>query len=69
MHPEIFLADIVNDLKETVKLSKALHKWDCSKCTYNNWPAVKCCTMCGNPRESFSRSTSTEEIRNFCVCL
>ncbi|VDD96677.1 unnamed protein product [Enterobius vermicularis] len=54
--------DIVNDLKETVKLSKALHKWDCSKCTYNNWPAVKCCTMCGNPRESFSRSTSTEEI-------
>uniref|UniRef100_A0A0N5AKJ3 Ubiquitinyl hydrolase 1 n=1 Tax=Syphacia muris TaxID=451379 RepID=A0A0N5AKJ3_9BILA len=52
--------DSVNDLRENAKLSKALRKWDCSKCTYNNWPTVKQCTMCGNPREYIHNSTADD---------
>ncbi|VDN57883.1 unnamed protein product [Dracunculus medinensis] len=32
-------------------LSKALNKWDCSMCTYKNWPAVKSCVICRTPRQ------------------
>lgn len=57
--------DAVSDMKETAKLSKALRKWECSKCTYNNWPTVKQCTMCGTSREPFSLSASAEDISSF----
>ncbi|MCP9265710.1 hypothetical protein DINM_021077 [Dirofilaria immitis] len=42
------------DLEQVEKLGKALHKWDCSQCTYKNWPNVKHCTMCGTPKDYVS---------------
>ncbi|VDM95390.1 unnamed protein product [Thelazia callipaeda] len=42
------------DLEQVEKVGKALQKWDCSQCTYKNWPNVKHCTMCGTPKDYVS---------------
>ncbi|CAG9535234.1 unnamed protein product [Cercopithifilaria johnstoni] len=50
------------DLKQVEKLGKALHKWDCSQCTYKNWPNVKHCTMCGTPKDYVSVGIGSDII-------
>lgn len=50
------------DLEQVEKLGKALHKWDCSQCTYKNWPNVKHCTMCGTPKDYVSVGISSDII-------
>uniref|UniRef100_A0A915DN82 RanBP2-type domain-containing protein n=1 Tax=Ditylenchus dipsaci TaxID=166011 RepID=A0A915DN82_9BILA len=33
-------------------ISKALNKWTCATCTYDNWPNASRCIMCGMERQS-----------------
>ena len=44
----------VNDIKmsenNTVCNNQQIDKWTCNKCTYNNYPKAKKCTMCGESR-------------------
>ncbi|VDN24133.1 unnamed protein product [Gongylonema pulchrum] len=48
------------DLEQLDKLGKIMHKWDCSQCTYKNWPSVKLCTMCGTPKECVSSNVGSD---------
>ncbi|KAK6110872.1 Zn-finger in Ran binding protein and others family protein [Brugia pahangi] len=50
------------DFEQVEKLGKALHKWDCSQCTYKNWPNVKHCTMCGTPKDYVSVGIGSDII-------